>query len=333
MWSTRSELEAALRDAGVGDRAPTFAQLARHCIILVPGSPEEGATVPRGASRLGGEPDLPPDVDWPVRPPVGDEGTFPEHGSRPWPLSFVAQIDFAELAAVHALDGFPRAGRLLLFCDPIDWPWGAREDQDRARAIFTEVPAERLQRGRFPPEFDDPRHGFLKPRDFVFAPLALRPSPCLLPPPLGAPDLIRLAGEEPDAWRIERPARAAYDRFWTDFYWRHAGGDARYEVIHQVGGTAFSIQAPVEAECVKFADDSPRRRSWLQRALNLDEYSKAQRAAHLARAADWQLVLQIDSDPGAGMEWGDAGRLYLCARKQDLAARRFDRCWTLMQCY
>jgi uncharacterized protein YwqG len=43
--------------------------------------------------------------------------------------------------------------------------------------------------------------------------------------------------------------------------------------------------------------------------------------------------LQIDSDWKAGMTWGDMGRLYLCARKHDLIARRFDQCWMDMQCY
>src|SRR5882724_8520024 len=64
--------------------------------------------------------------------------------SRAWPLSFVAQIDFAELHAVRALADFPPAGRLLLFCDPFDWPWGEREDQTRAQALFTDQPAEVL---------------------------------------------------------------------------------------------------------------------------------------------------------------------------------------------
>jgi uncharacterized protein YwqG len=44
----------------------------------------------------------------------------------------------------------------------------------------------------------------------------------------------------------------------------------------------------------------------------------------------WQLVLQVDSDIEAGMEWGGVGRLYLCLSKRDLATRRFDRCWLLM---
>ena len=231
----------------------------------------------------------------------------------PWPLSFVAQIDFAELNAVHALDGLPRVGRLLLFCDPIDWPWGAREDQPRARTIFTVAPADRLQRRRHPPEFDEPGGELLHRTGFVFRPRILRPTAWLLPPPFGSPQMTRLSAEQSSAWIGRRQlgtAGAAYHRFWRDLFSRHPDTfGPSGEMIHQVGGTAWSIQEPVEAECVKLAEDSPRQRRWWQQALNLDEYSRAQRAAHLARADDWQLVLQIDSDIEVGMEWGDMGRL------------------------
>ena len=50
-----------------------------------------------------------------------------------------------------------------------------------------------------------------------------------------------------------------------------------------------------------------------------------------AGAAGWQLVLQIASDGEVG-PWGNEGHLYVCIRKDDLAERRFDRCWTLIQC-
>src|SRR5262249_20784428 len=158
MWSTRKELEAALAQAGLGEWSPRLAAAARHAITLEPGPVEEGADAPIGASRLGGQPDLPPDVDWPIRPPldsevtaVGDAGVLPDRilfgrlhwlyrlvrtqhwkrvheriqthqenlrqvRSRAWPLSFVAQVDFAELHLVHALDGFPAAGLLSFFC-------------------------------------------------------------------------------------------------------------------------------------------------------------------------------------------------------------------------
>ena len=43
MWSNTSELDGALRDAGLGEWAPRLAQLVSRCIILVPGPLEEGA--------------------------------------------------------------------------------------------------------------------------------------------------------------------------------------------------------------------------------------------------------------------------------------------------
>ena len=30
--------------------------------------------------------------------------------------------------------------------------------------------------------------------------------------------------------------------------------------------------------------------------------------------------------------FGDCGRVYFCIRKEDLAARRFDRVWLILQC-
>jgi hypothetical protein len=143
MWS-RAELEGALRDAGLANWAARLAQLARHRIIFVPGEIAEAADAPLGGSRLGGEPDLPPEVDWSARPPFKPKseailaGPMPgrvllgprywlhwlfrtqrwrdavagwersrqterDVHDRAWPMSFVAQIDFAELHAVHAL--------------------------------------------------------------------------------------------------------------------------------------------------------------------------------------------------------------------------------------
>lgn len=50
-------------------------------------------------------------------------------------------------------------------------------------------------------------------------------------------------------------------------------------------------------------------------------------------ANDWRLLLQVESDSNAGMKWGDAGRIYFWIRDEDLRAARFDRTWTVFQCY
>src|SRR5215475_13806980 len=107
MWSTREELETVLARAGLGEWSPRLAAAARHAVVLEPGPVEEGADAPIGASRLGGMPDLPAGIPWPWRParPVGE--AFKDHAARQWPLSFAAQIEFAEILSAGGLEGLP----------------------------------------------------------------------------------------------------------------------------------------------------------------------------------------------------------------------------------
>jgi uncharacterized protein YwqG len=51
------------------------------------------------------------------------------------------------------------------------------------------------------------------------------------------------------------------------------------------------------------------------------------------RAQELVLLLQLDSDLTAEMEWGDVGTLYFWIHQDDLAARRFDKVWMTLQCY
>ncbi len=64
----------------------------------------EEDNMPRGASRFGGCPDLPPQVAWPCR----DDR----------PLAFLAQIDLAEAARTYALPELPHEGWIAVFYDP-----------------------------------------------------------------------------------------------------------------------------------------------------------------------------------------------------------------------
>ena len=353
MWSTRQELEAVLAQAGLGEWSPRLAGAARHAIVFEPGPVEEGADAPIGASRVGGMPDLHSGVPWPWRPAL-DDGTYKDHATRPWPLSFVAQIDFAEIRAAGGLEGFPSSGRLLFFYDPIEVAWGQRiEDQASASVMFLTDPVDRLGRRGFPVELSNPRSD-LEPSDFMFRPRRLTPKLVLLPPPSGSHELLALLGLDNGpvvpSGRWEQYAHEAYDRFWEALAAGHGRQRVDANAMIQVGGSPFAWLHPVETDCVKYADDDylshPTVKAFHARMktdgapMDWPDYQEAwqawsafearESATHFARAGSWQLVLQFDD--GFIAEDGRDWRFYVCIRKSDLGERRFDRCWTVMQC-
>jgi uncharacterized protein YwqG len=91
-------------------------ELALPSIRLVPGT---------GRSHLGGDAELPQDVDWPQR-----------DGS---PLALVAQLFLDELAPHDTEELLPRWGTLAFFYDAEDQPWGF-DPADRAGSAVVFVP-------------------------------------------------------------------------------------------------------------------------------------------------------------------------------------------------
>lgn len=103
----------ALRAAGLGHHIDALAPLIRNTIALVPRDARaEDERV--GASRLGGTPDLPADVEWPA--------------DREGPIPFVAQLDLAAVAPFDVDRALPREGVLSFFC-------GFGEDGDRSAVL------------------------------------------------------------------------------------------------------------------------------------------------------------------------------------------------------
>lgn len=53
-----------------------------------------------------------------------------------------------------------------------------------------------------------------------------------------------------------------------------------------------------------------------------------------AKRRDWILLFQLGDDiaESIGTMFGDCGNIYFWIRKQDLAERRFDKVWCILQC-
>jgi hypothetical protein len=280
-------------------------------------------------------------------------------------LTFVAQIDFAEIHSAGGLEGFPSSGRLLFFCDPILGPWGwSSDDKSCASVMFFTGAADRLARRDLPVEFNNPAAGLPRPekclvgpRDVIFRPRRVTPRRWLLPPPSGSVDLATLDGmRTPPGWTGAYPkgwddkTYETYEQFWEDLDVVHENAFGGY---HQVGGIAFPETETVEADCVKYGDDDyanhppeeekafrerrekdgapgdwPDFKEWSQ---IYDAFLERERVSYSARAGNWQLVLQLACDGEIG-PWGVEGHAYVCIRKTDLAECRFDRCWAMWQC-
>ncbi|MCO6045677.1 YwqG family protein [Aeoliella sp. ICT_H6.2] len=279
---TNDDLRETLEDEGLADYAEKLVSASKLCTQFV--SVRDKATaVAIGSSKIGGEPDLPPDFPW------------PERDSRP--MSFIAQIQLADGTSSRTDLPLPSSGLLSLFYDTEDMPWGYDPKHAGGAKVFYFDNDTPLSRRKTPEALED-EGWFLECH-------------------LEAYETITL----PNYQSSEFPADISDDVFGGYF-------DLQSELSqsgHQLGGYPAVIQDSMELEC-----------QLVSHGLycgNATGYNDPRAETLQAGVADWQLLMQIDSDDNADMMWGDCGRLYVWIRKQDLAEQRFDKTWTILQCY
>lgn len=294
---TKDEILNALDVAGLGHRRDEAAALLQPALRLTT-VPSRDADLPVGASKMGGEPDLPPFTPWPHW--KGANG----HLDTPRPLHFLAQINFADAHAYLPGNPLPTSGLLSVFYDADEQPWGMPGDEGGFRILYTPAgePLERCE-----------THGALwalADLNAIFAPCALQWDMAL---PLHPLRELRLTHDESAALeKVQKRIQPA------------SGYGA-----HQMLGLAQYIQNPITFEYAMEAlglgygdvqgegDDSP-----LMQRIRDEQHP-------------WVLLLQTDSDDGPGKPgwmWGDTGMLYFHIHERDLAARDFDKARMQLQC-
>jgi uncharacterized protein YwqG len=256
-----------------------------------------------GASRFGGCPDVPVPFEWPqwdgfvAEDLVLPSGVRYSQGDAPATLSFLAQLNLAEIPEPTGL--LPDTGWLVFFYDERQQPWGFDpRHRGSSRVMYFDGDAASLSRHGTPEAAKE---------------YELHCSEV-------TPELVATLPHFPDQLGLELdpPARDAYWKLSDELI-------AGPEPHHRLFGWPKLIQGDMELECQLASNGISCGSS----AGHETEQARRLRPG----AADWILLLQLDTDDCPGCMWGDSGCLYFWIRKQDLAERRFDRVWTILQCY
>jgi uncharacterized protein YwqG len=226
---------------------------------------------------------------------------------RRWPecdrgrLGFLARLSLPEIHRAQPVDWLPRTGALLFFYDMEQQPWGfdPRDRGGSAVLLVPDLPAPVPQSGAGP---DDSRSPVSR-RNVAFRRIEVLPS------------------WERDAVRALELSDRESDRLDE-----LTAGVFRGEPRHQVSGYPTPVQGDeMELECQLVSNG----------LYGGDSTGYADKRAEALKpgAADWRLLLQVDSDDALGVMWGDGGTIYYWVQKQAARDERFDNTWLVLQCH
>ena len=283
---TDAELRQRIREAGLGRVADALLSRTAPAIWLATQETEE-AVIGLGETRMGGRPDLPDGVDWPSR-----EGR---------PLSFLGQLNLADVFGMVAADVLPTRGFLYFFYDSEQQVWGFDpEDAGSWSVIYADTEEGELGRESWPE--DMPEHG-------RFQACRVEARDTLTLPPWESDTIQRLELLEEEEDR--------YVDLLDDL--------APEEPVHQLLGHPDPIQGDMALECQLVSNGIY--------CGDPSGYEDPRREELEAGVDDWRLLFQVESDENAAMMWGDAGRLYYWIRIEDLLKRDFSGVWMILQCH
>lgn len=292
--NTPEENTIALINARLPRIADTIPSLLRYSIRMKARSTQEG-TLAIGTTKIGGQPDMPPDIAW----PAWDER----------PLAFIAQINLSQIASYDSEHMLPTTGMLYFFYDEqFDYP----PKPECWRVLYDTGECSRLRRLDFPLDLE-----------MRFASCAIDFSTEITLPPFESPYIEQLGLSYSTAYN---PAATPERRMEAEAYQSLLNYlDTQYDrrMIHRVLGHPDPIQGDMMLECQMFTHGL----TWKDYQQNDPRITGLQRDS-----LQWRLLLQIDSDNNAEMMWGDVGRIYYWIPEDALIAREFDKTWFVFQC-
>ena len=279
-------------------------QHGKNAIYLIPASETDAVR-----THLGGVPLLPADFDYPT---FTGEGT---DGVKNRPLSFLAQIDCAEIHALDCDSLLPDHGILSFFYEQESAYWECTPENPGCARVYWFEDIHALRETRLPEDL---------PADLRVPPVPIRLSQTVELPDyeelMGSPEILRQTGLAFDENNIAMDDTA----FYAYMNGRSAySGNERIKLL----GYADLIQGDMKPDIVRSSNPEFSSKPF-------SELTAEQQAAYNAELDDWILLFQFDSIDWNGFEvmFGDCGRLYFYIRKSDLAKRDFSRIWMVLQC-
>ncbi len=231
-------------------------------------------------------------------PKLPPDIVWPEKGGMK--LAFLARLSLAEIQSTLPIDWLPQSGALLFFYDMEKRPWGYDPNDRGSSAVLLvpdlAVPAEQL---------DDRPNGNESP--LPHRNVSFRRIDVLRSLDLGTIDALNLTEEEIDEYcRIS---------------------DIPFHDIpkHQIAGFPAPVQEDnMELECQLvsnglFCGDA-------------NGYKDPRVPSLTPGAANWRLLLQIDSDDDLGVMWGDCGTIYYWVEAHKAKVGNFANTWLVLQC-
>lgn len=294
--SPEERLRERLNRAGLARKAGAILTVAAPCVWL-DSRREEDAAIPAGASKLGGLPDLPSGVEWPMW--------------RDQPMAFIAQIRLDEAALYDDEGILPATGQLSIFFatdgepkgnedddDPTSWRV-AHLDGDPATFARRSAPADLDESSRWPastltcsrwitlPEVDGPEYETL-----------------------GLTNEERLAYIEVESHFHENERTTLFGTYLLGHAYT-LNGSALLEPYRITHGLPYPGM-----------ERYPRWPRGKERERMIERLAEMRRAA----AQEWRLLFQTDGS-ASDMDFAGGGILHVTIPREALAQRDFSRAW------
>jgi hypothetical protein len=309
--SQRAGLKAAVARNDLGAAEELILGNAVPCFRILPDG--EADRAPLGATHLGGVPDLPDGVAW----PRDEEGRF---------ANFFGQLDLADLAGRIDAPGLPREGLLSLFVTYL----GSAAEPVIVKALIAPQGAP-LTRAEPPgdDELADPDTGMLDPvlvrfTESLSLPFQSRAFSRAIAAVGPEDDLMGLAldlNKQKDGNEIGQLLGFASPYDGTDFY--------RKLYFHRVGRAGYEYLDRWDSQEEYDAYVARQRTSGARGHERLDQIKLRWLLEHRdeirAAAAQWRLLLRIDSNRPMRLNINDADPIYFLMPTSDLAKGDFSR--------